>query len=428
MTALSRIVRPRAVGASYNATQVAKAYNYPTGVTGKGFTCGIIELGGGFGTADLKAYFAGLNMSVPSVTSVPVGGGQNLSDGPDGADGEVLLDIEVAASVAPGAHFNVYFCENSDAGFLAGIEQAVKDGCRVISISWGGPESSWTATAMKQYDAVFASARAAGVSIFVAAGDSGSGDGTGRASVDFPASSPNVVGCGGTRLTLAADGSRASETVWDDSDTTSATGGGVSVQFPGRDVPDVAGNADPQTGYQTVVDGTRPVIGGTSAVAPLYAGLCLLLLEATGGAVFDLLKVIPANPGVCFDVTSGDNGAFRAGPGRDETTGFGVVDGGKLLTVLKTGPVPPAPVPTPTPTPEPPPLPVDPPTPTPVPSPTPAPVAADAADLRFWSSEGRSWLVEHKHHGINQPMAEHLEEWALAKGLPLGPHEATHSA
>lgn len=417
MTALSRIRRPRtAQPVSLTALQVAKAYNYPTGLyTGKGQTCGIIELGGGFSQPDLTAYFGRLGLPVPSVTSVPVAGGQNKSDGPDGADGEVLLDIEVAASVAPGAQFRVYFAPNTDAGFLAAIKQAGTDGCRVITISWGGPESSWSTSSMTSFDAEFAAARAAGVSVFVAAGDSGADDGTGTPSVDFPASSPNVIGCGGTRLTLAADGSRAAEVVWDDSDTSSATGGGVSKQFPGRDVPDVAGNADPDTGYEVTVDGGQYVIGGTSAVAPLYAGLALLLLEATSGAQFDLLKVIPANPSVCFDVTSGDNGAFRAGPGRDETTGFGVVDGGRLLAVLSDAPAPPVTPPAP-PIPPAPPVPPVPPVVPPAP-PAPPTSTVDPHVLTFYNKAKRWAHSEHGLSSLNREAAEAARELFAAEGL-----------
>jgi kumamolisin len=363
MLARSHIRRPLAATASLAARQVAQAYNYPLTLTGKGYTCGIIELGGGFGGADLPAYFGGLGLPTPHVTSVDVDGGVNKPDGPKGADGEVLLDIEVAGSIAPGAAFRVYFAANTDASFLAAIEQAVKDGCTVVSISWGGPESSWAAASLTSFDAAFLAARKAGCVVFVAAGDSGSHDGTSKPSVDFPASSPNVIGCGGTRLTLNGT-ARASEVTWDDSDTTSATGGGISKHFPGRQVPDVAGNADPDTGYQVRVDGSSYVIGGTSAVAPLYAGLALLLSEGIGapiGTKVDFLNTLLTNPGVCFDVTSGDNGAYRAGPGRDDVTGLGVLDGGKLLAVLTDGipdpaplgstPVTPAPTPVPTPVP-----------------------------------------------------------------------------
>lgn len=367
---------PHASAAALNPRQVAKAYNYPLEHTGKGYRCGIIELGGAFGQADLDAYFKQRGLPVPNVKPVLVDGATMKSDGAHGADGEVLLDIEVAAAVAPHAEFSVYFATNTDQGFYDAIAQAVKDGCNVVSISWGGPETAWDPRAMDAFDSLFAAARKQGVVTFAAAGDRGATDGTGTPVADFPASSPNVIGCGGTRLTLNAQGGRAREVTWDDNDTRSATGGGKSQHFPGRNVPDVAGNADPVTGYNVLVDGQAMSVGGTSAVAPLYAGLTLLLSEALGkplGEAVDVLKTITANPEVCFDVTAGDNGAYRAGPGRDQTTGFGVVDGARLLAVVQPTPDPapaPAPVPPPTPAPTPAPVPTPDPTPAPAPEPT----------------------------------------------------------
>lgn len=345
------IRRPRAAGVSYPPRLVAAAYNAPLDrADGSGVTVGIIELGGGFNDGDLP------QAQATNVTVVGVDGGKSVSDGPDGADGEVMLDVEVVASVAPSAHIRVYFAPNTDAGFIDATAQAARE-CDVVSISWGGPESQWSSSSMKKFSAVLAAARAGGVPVFVASGDTGSRDGTGANVVDYPAADPSAIGCGGTRLTLNADGSRADETVWNDNSTQSATGGGVSKVFPGRQVPDVAGNADPVTGYQVVVDGESFVIGGTSAVAPLYAACYALALQVYGKR-FDLLNVILTNPTVCFDVTVGNNGGYKAGPGRDETTGFGVVDWGKLLAILTSGTQIPAPgggtpVPTPTPTPDP---------------------------------------------------------------------------
>lgn len=333
----SYIRRPRAATQSLTAEQVAAAYNYP-GYTGKGVTVGIVELGGAVSASDMKA------LGYPAPTIVDVDGGKPVSDGPNGADGEVMLDVEVVAALAPDAKVRVYFGPNTDAGFLAAITRAAAE-CDVVSISWGGPEDSWDPKTIDAFDQAFAAAKAAGVNVFCAAGDAGSGDGESGRHVDFPASSPHVIGCGGTRLTVNADGTRAAEVVWNDS-SSSAGGGGVSVHFPGRDVPDVAGNADPVTGYEIRIDGGGYVIGGTSAVAPLYAALCARLIEAHGSR-FDFMALVLAHPEICFDVTSGSNGAFRAGPGRDEATGFGVVDGSKALAAL--APAPPAPGPTPQP-------------------------------------------------------------------------------
>lgn len=353
MTVLhTNIRRPRASNpVSLTPRQVAGAYHFPlASASGKGYVGGIVELGGGYKTAQVAEYFVRNSLPTPTFVSVPVDGGKNKPDGPDGADGEVQLDMIVAGAVAPAAAFRVYFAANTDAGFLAAAKQATVE-CNGVSISWGSSENNWDAATMAEFEAVIKLARAQGVPVFVAAGDTGSQDSSGDGNqVDFPASSPSAIGCGGTRLTLSG-AERASETVWDDNDTQSATGGGVSGQFPGRDVPDIAGNADPDTGYQVMIDGQSAVIGGTSAVAPLMLGLHALLWEVNGGKPFDFLELVMANPQACYDVTIGDNGGYRAGPGRDETTGFGVPDGQILADALAgttTTPTPPPPTPPPT--------------------------------------------------------------------------------
>lgn len=338
---------PRAASVSYTARQVATAYGAPVGTyDGSGTTIGIIELGGGFTASDLT--MAGLSATV---TIVDVDGGVSKSDGPDGADGEVALDVEVVAGIAPNAKIRVYFATNTDTGFIDATKQAAAE-CDVVSISWGGPESQWAKASITAFSKVLATARAAGVPVFVAAGDSGSTDGTSSNVTDYPASDPSVIGCGGTRLTLDSSGKRTAEVAWDDNPTSSATGGGISKVFPGRQVPDIAGNADPATGYKIVVDGEQSVIGGTSAVAPLMAACYALVLQAYGKR-FDLLNTILTNPTCVYDVTAGNNGGFKAGPGRDDVTGYGVPAWDKILTLLGSGTQIPAPGGTPTPVPGP---------------------------------------------------------------------------
>ena len=284
-----------AAGTSYTPVQIARLYDFPSG-SAAGQTIGIIELGGGFREADLTAYFGTLGIPAPTVTAVSVDKGKNKPGKPTGADGEVMLDIEVAAAVAQGAKIVVYFAPNTNQGFTDAIATAVHDTTHkpsVLSISWGGPESSWSQSGATALDAACQTAAAVGVSITVAAGDNGSTDGvtTGGNHVDFPASSPHVLACGGTRLN-GSGSTIASETVWNEqASNEGATGGGFSTLFnrpawqtigtvqgnsTGRGVPDVAGDADPETGYTIRVDGETTVIGGTSAVAPLWAGLIAL--------------------------------------------------------------------------------------------------------------------------------------------------------
>jgi kumamolisin len=169
-----------AAGTSYTPVQVGQLYQFPQGATAPGQTIGIIELGGGYRTTDLTAYFKGLGLSAPKITAVSVDKGKNTPGNANGADGEVMLDIEVSAAIAQGAKIVVYFAPNTDQGFIDAVSSAVHDTTNkpsVISISWGGPESSWTAQAMNALDAACQSAAALGITITVAAGDNGSTDG-----------------------------------------------------------------------------------------------------------------------------------------------------------------------------------------------------------------------------------------------------------
>ncbi len=389
-------IRASAASDSYSPPQVAELYGFPTGLTGAGQTIGILELGGGYETSDITTFFGGLGLTPPTVVAVSVDGGTNVPGGdPSGADGEVALDIQVAGAVAPGARIAVYFTPNTDQGFIDAITTAVHDQTNkpgVLSISWGGPESGWSAASRTSLDNACQSAAALGVTITVASGDNGSSDGGTGNNVDFPAASPHVLACGGTLL--EGSGTKiSSEVVWNDQASGGgASGGGVSTVFAlptwqrnakvpaassstgGRGVPDVAGDASPESGYNVLVDGSTEVVGGTSAVAPLWAGLITLVNQSLVGAGKSAAGFINptlyASPAALRDITSGSNGSFNAGPGWDACTGLGSPNGTAVLQALGngasgTGSGTTAPPSTPTPTPTP--------TSTPVPTPTPTP-------------------------------------------------------
>jgi kumamolisin len=354
--------RPRSVSsATYTPLQVAAAYDFPSAVDGTGQCAAIIELGGGFQESDLDAYFGNLGIPTPTVEAVSVLNGQNQPGDPNGPDGEVMLDIEVLGAVAPGTSIAVYFAPNTDQGFIDAVTTAIHDATRqpsVVSISWGGPESMWAPVAMQQMEQAFQAAAAMGVTVTVAAGDNGSSDGLsdGMAHVDFPASAPHALACGGTRLELN-NGQISSETVWNDSPGSDAGGGGISAVFPvpdyqqnanippsvnpthnvGRGVPDVCGDADPDTGYAVRVDGETLTVGGTSAVAPLWAGLTALLNQSLGEPVGFLQPFLysPAGIAALHDITSGNNGAYSAQTGWDACTGLGSPDGAEILAGLQ---------------------------------------------------------------------------------------------
>jgi kumamolisin len=351
--------KPKATLTSFTPIQLATLYGYPA-ATGQGQCVGIIELGGGFTPADLQTYFAGLEVAAPKVAAVSVDNAQNAPTGSaNGPDGEVMLDIEVIGAIAPQANIAVYFAPNTDAGFLDAVTTAIHDTTNkpsVISISWGSAESTWTDQSMTAMDEAFQVAATLGVTICVAAGDSGSSDGVsgGADHVDFPASSPYALACGGTSL-KAGTTAIASEVVWNDGTEGGATGGGVSAFFPvptwqstehttnaggkttalsNRGVPDVAGDADPDTGYSVRIDGTDTVIGGTSAVAPLWAGLLARINQLSGKAVGYLQPQLYQNPQALHDITQGNNGDFYASVGWDACTGLGSPNGQLVANIF----------------------------------------------------------------------------------------------
>jgi kumamolisin len=353
-------VRWRATSNSFAPTQLAALYNFPTAGSGQGECIGIIELGGGYRPADLTTYFTGLGVTAPAVSTVSVDHGKNHPTGDaNGPDGEVMLDIEVAGAIAPAAQMVVYFSPNTDQGFLDAVTTAIHDTTNqpsVISISWGGPESSWTQQSMTAFDQAFQDAAAMGITVCVAAGDNGSSDGAtdGSDNVDFPASSPYALSCGGTSVQASAT-AITSETVWNDGAQGGAGGGGISSFFPAppcqeglsaaltaggtkpltnRGVPDVAGDADENTGYDVRVDGSDTVIGGTSAVAPLYAGLIACINSANGKPVGYANPTLYQNQAAFNDITQGNNGDFAAATGWDACTGMGSPNGTAIAAAL----------------------------------------------------------------------------------------------
>ena len=364
-----QIADPAAVAASFTPPEIAALYRFPEGGTGEGECIAIIELGGGYEPTELESYFSELGLPAPEVVAVEVDGGRNAPTGdPNSADAEVLLDIEVAGSIAHGARIAVYFAPNTDQGFIDAVSTAVHDtqnAPSVVSISWGAPESNWTAQAQGALDRSFADAASLGVTVCVACGDNGAADNIddGRAHVDFPASSPHALACGGTTLRAGGD-TIAAETVWNDG-RGGATGGGISETFDlpswqesadiptsvngdgrvGRGVPDVAGDADPATGYTVLVDGEQATIGGTSAVAPLWAALIALINERLGAPLGYVNPFLYRELGgdAFRDVTSGDNSVpstpgYAARAGWDACTGLGTPDGQALLATLTTDP------------------------------------------------------------------------------------------
>lgn len=345
------------VNGSLTPPQVAALYDFPADTSGSGQCIALIELGGGYSESDLATYFQSLGIAVPVITPVSVSGVTNSPGVDANSDTEVMLDVEVAGSVAPNAKLAVYFAPNSEKGFIEAVSSAAHDSANkpsVITISWGEDESYWSAQARQTLDQIIQETGVLGVTVCASAGDHGSTDGIqdGLAHVSFPASSPYALACGGTSR---PDGNV--QVVWNDlSSGGGATGGGISAFFPqpayqngiaaleamtavqGRGVPDVAGLADSQSAYLVQANGAESVIGGTSAVAPLWAALIARLnqkLQKPTGYLNPLLYGDLQQASVTQDIVDGNNGAFQAGAGWDACTGWGTPNGSALMSALE---------------------------------------------------------------------------------------------
>ncbi len=370
------------VETAFTPVEIGALYNFPVGLDGSGQTIALLELDGGFRPAEMSAYFAELGVPQPSITVVAFEGGGANNPGtnaldPFCRDAEVALDLQVAGALAPGARILVYFArDDSDESFLAAMSAIVHDAVRkpdIVSISWGGPESTATGQFRDEFDQLLLSAAHLGITVCVATGDNAAPDFAAQdprwdrgAHVDFPACDPWVLACGGTHISVAG-AAIVTESTWFEGPHDGG-GGGVSRVFAlpeyqknaripralnpdgpvMRGIPDVSANAAPASGFRILCNGQRfpdatksvPPMGGTSAVAPLWAALVARINQAIGkrcGFLNPLLYELAAAPGsgVFRNPESGTNGSYSAGPGWNACTGLGSVDGTRLLEAIR---------------------------------------------------------------------------------------------
>ena len=363
-----------------HARVVARAYGFPPNLDIRGESIALIELGGGLDAADLVLYAKRSRHKPPDVTVIRVDGQPNrpasprlvrkslesLRSGsasaariPDAfwATVEAAMDVQLVSSFAPGARIVVYLAEETPRGKFDAISAAVTDTVNqpdVISCSWGIFECEAPRHVMRSLDEVFRLAALRGLTVCASSGDFGDGTAKcGRISAHFPASSPHVLACGGTHL--PASGDRSGEVVWSErlGPVTMSSGGGFSRVFlrpswqrtprfrnAGRGVPDVAGKADVAAGYSIIVRGVEMAMGGTSAVAPLWASLAAIAKHRLGRPVglFAPLLYAPEFATATRRIRRGSNGAYRAGPGWNPCTGLGSPNAGKLLRALTRKP------------------------------------------------------------------------------------------
>jgi subtilase family serine protease len=279
---------------------------------------------------------------------------------PEKPQGETVLDLEILHEVAPQAKLVVYL---SAADFSHGdraFDQMVTDHLgSTISESLGACEPDTPAGHRNTYASIQDRAVALGMSHFVASGDNGAytcGEDQDPAG-SFPATLPTVTAVGGTTVFQSTAGTYFKETAWGAPLDESGGGGGPSLYYPLpdyqkavaqplghglRQVPDVAANGDPSTGFHIVFAGRDGQVGGTSAATPLWAATVALInqdLRKKG-----LHEAGFANPALYWmgqnsatlaakpfhDVTTGNNLVYDAGPGWDFATGWGSMDGAAL--------------------------------------------------------------------------------------------------
>lgn len=361
---------------AYTPNQLATAYGFDplsgTGYQGEGQTVALFELDDYVDT-NVTTWKSCFGITTP-VTRVAVGGGAPLG----GGQSEVELDIDVVTGLAPRlSQVLVYEAPNSDAGVVAEYQQIANDhAASVVSTSWGICEAANSTTARDAENTVFKQMAAQGMTVFAAAGDSGTDDcRNGTLAVDDPASQPYVSGTGGTNLTVSSSNAYASEFIWNNG--TSGGGGGISTYWPrpawqsgtgvtntyslmngNRQVPDVAADADPRSGYIVYVQGQWTAYGGTSAAAPLWAAGTALVNErlVSGGSppigfgnpVW--YRLLGQSATIYHDVTTGNNcvattvpscsatGMYPATAGYDQTSGVGTPNFSVIATALAPTP------------------------------------------------------------------------------------------
>jgi len=358
-------------GIFYTPLQIATIYNFPSRLNtfhgktiydGTGITIAIATAYT-YLTSDVDyfwTYFTAINRT-GTLTNICVDGCTST------LDYEPSLDVEYAGAQAPGANLLVYEVPtnlNSDFSLMFS-QMASDDSAQVVSISWGTCESDYGNSYMKTDNASFAQMAAEGITIFAGSGDDGAYGynlggcgGTQKLQIGFPPSDPNVTAVGGTTLNATAQYKYKSESAWTDS------GGGVSSYFakpswqvgPGvpsnkkRDIPDIAFDADENTGLDTYYEGNWYTGYGTSYGGPNMAGYWALVLEAlkgkSTGNVAPLFYKLGASSSYTtdmHDVTTGNNGA-GLGPGYnatvdwDYTTGWGSINGAAALAYFKANP------------------------------------------------------------------------------------------
>lgn len=344
-----------------------KLYNFPKDLDGTGQCLGILSLGGGYDDAVLDQYFAKIGIKKPDISWVGVDGATNDPGANPMFDYEVYMDLEIAASLAPGAKIVVYFAKNSIAGIMKLIKKAIHDHVNhphVVSMSWGTLEDQFEPSEVLALKNVLQEAAKLNVTVLTSSGDKGSSGGQDGLNVQLPASNPFALAIGGSQV-HTADERILHEDVWDQElsvagkSMSMSTGGGFSSiwKLPAyqenavpqeqqkedkRGIPDVSANASSDPGILLQVGKTEQISIGTSAATPLWAALLTRINQhlinnnlSHAGFVNPYLYHNDLSPAF-NQVIEGSNGAYEAKVGWDACTGLGTPNGENLLKQITT--------------------------------------------------------------------------------------------
>ncbi len=338
-----------------------KRYRFPAGLDGEGRHVALLHFGGGFNPHDLAAACAARGASVPRIDIVRIDGMTGIPGkrGEEAYDREIALGVQIVAALAPAARQTLIVAPNDERGYLDAFAKAIFLPQRpdTIAMGYGFAEARWSAAFVRALEDLLAAAAMLGITVVASSGDTGSADPDapgGDPHVQYPASSPLVLACGGTQFDPSTV---AAQEVWNHR---GASGGGISARFSvptwqrmwrhfsagesleslGRGVPDVAAHADPGCGFPIVCNGRTIVVGGTSAAAPLWAALLARVAQRVGtslGYVNPILYAQNAEGSPCESVVVGTNGAYRATAGWNPCTGLGTPNGDSLLRAFTGG-------------------------------------------------------------------------------------------
>jgi uncharacterized protein YjdB len=354
-------MRPNATRAYFKSTELAAIYNFPSPNLTDTLVIGVVSFGGGMvGTVspsgvltngDCQKHWAYLGIpaaNFPQVIIVPVSGATNSPNPTDAATIENTIDVQTIGAMCPSAKLTIllYLAPNSFAEFVnvldrvsnATVINSIRYTPSVISCSWGATETLYPSHLLNTLNAQLQTLSNRGIVFTAATGDFGSSNGLSGINCDFPSSSPYSIACGGTTLTCPnyVYDDATMEIGWTDG------GGGISKIFTkpnfqrdisgsGRNTPDIALVADPETGVVYTIGSNLQVIGGTSIVSPAIAAYV---------AILNLNKVITPRlytaPSSNFhDIYMGSNGDYSAKQGYDNCTGLGSIHGLRLANSLQ---------------------------------------------------------------------------------------------